>query len=125
MGDVLALLGGYGAELGVSLFQLVALLVFLGAAAYLVWQTGPVYALCGAVLLSPFSGHWSHLGIPGWAGPDRLLLVAGIGAVLLGATGGREREPLRIGVAHVLLFLAAAYAIVSAAFAGTLTQHGP
>jgi putative inorganic carbon (HCO3(-)) transporter len=107
-----------------TLFASFALLVAVAAAGYLIWNVEPVYTLCGAIVLSVFSGHWEEFGLPGFASPDRVLLLAALGAVLVRAPGARDRPPLRIDPIHWLMIATAGYAVVSAAVAGTLSDRG-
>jgi O-antigen ligase len=89
------------------------------------WRIEPAYTLSAAILLTPFAGNWPQLGVPGPLSPDRLLLAAGIVAVLLRAPPIADRPRLQVSSTHWLLGLAAAYALVSAAVAGTLLQRDP
>ena len=95
----------------------------LGAGAYLVWNTHPAWIISIAVALSVFAGHWENMGVPGPLAPERLLLLAGIAGVLLRAPPIRDRPALRIEWVHWLLIAAGLYAVVSALFAGTLTER--
>lgn len=90
------------------------------AAAYVVWQLDPAYTLSIALLLSPISGNWKDMGIPGPLSPDRLLLIIGISQVLVRAPAMRDRPPLRFHLSHGVLALATAWALTSAFAAGTL-----
>jgi O-antigen ligase len=95
-----------------------------GAILYLALNVEPAWPLSIGIALSVFSGHSDRLGFP--IGPDRLLLAAGLlGVALAGfpdADGRVRRSPLRVETAHWLLFAALAWAIASAAWAGTLTD---
>jgi putative inorganic carbon (hco3(-)) transporter len=74
--------------------------------------------------LSIFSGNWDQLGIP--IGLDRLLLLPGILAVFVQElTVPAEQRRLRLTGVHVVLGVLAAYAMVSAALAGTLIEREP
>lgn len=101
-------------------FALAAALVALLSLLYLAWDVDPVWALCGAIATSVFSGNWELLGVP--LGPDRLLFAVGVLALLLRAPGARDRPPIRIELVHWLLALTALYAIGSAAWVGTLGE---
>jgi putative inorganic carbon (HCO3(-)) transporter len=117
----LALLAWFGAgSASHTYLKLVGLAGTLGLAAYLVWNIHPAFTLSLAVLLSPIASHWQQLGIPGALSPDRLLLIAGIGQVLLRAPAMRERRALRLHPSHVILALAALYALSSAFISHTL-----
>ena len=101
-----------------------AVLGLLGLAsfAYLIWHVDPAWTLSGSVALSVFGGYWGQLGPLGYlpVSPDRLMLVAGAGALLLRAPGARQREPLRLEPVHWLLIGAVVFAVVSALVSGTL-----
>jgi putative inorganic carbon (HCO3(-)) transporter len=92
------------------------------AAAYIMWNVEPTYILCAALFLSPISGSWQQLGIPGYAAPDRLLLIAGIAAIVIRAPGAADRPTLRIAPAHRIMLVTVLYAAASALVAGTLTH---
>jgi putative inorganic carbon (hco3(-)) transporter len=93
-----------------------------GTVLWAVWRVHPAVLITGGVMLSPFSGHWPLLGIPGAVAPDRLLLVAGVLCVLLRSRGLGAAPPLtRTGI-NWLLAATVIYAAVSAAAAGTLTD---
>jgi putative inorganic carbon (HCO3(-)) transporter len=98
-------------------------LVLAASVAVLVWRADPAWTLTAALVLSALASNWPRLGIPGGLSPNRLLLIAGIGAVLLQAPGTRGR-PRRLIVTHVHWVLVATilYAVVSAAVAGTLFE---
>jgi O-antigen ligase len=98
-------------------------LILMASVAVLVWRADPAWTLTAALVLSALASNWPRLGIPGVLSPNRLLLIAGIGAVLLRAPGTRGR-PRRLIVTHVHWVLVATilYAVVSAAVAGTLFE---
>jgi len=81
----------------------------------------PAWILTGALLLSVFSGNWSNIGIP--FPLDRVALVCGIGSTLVHAVRNRERIDVRF--VHWLMGILILFAVVSAAWSGTLTQHAP
>jgi putative inorganic carbon (HCO3(-)) transporter len=91
--------------------------------AVVVWRVDPAYTLSAAIFLTPFAGNWPQLGVPGPLSPDRLLLAGGILALLLRAPAVSDRPRLGIVGTHWLLALAAAYALGSAYFAGTLSDR--
>ena len=103
--------------------QLAMVLAFGVAALYLVWTLPPAVTLTAGVVLSPLAGNWRLLGIPGPMSPDRIILVAGVAAVLLRAPGARDLPRPRIRPTHVLLGVLVAYTVVSAAIAGTLSER--
>jgi O-antigen ligase len=108
-----------------TVYTIVAIALTVTAAAYLVWFVQPAYIFCGAIFLSPISANWEHLGIPGFAAPDRLLLCAGIAAILVRAPSVVSRPSLRIEPIHWLMLVTAAYAVVSAIVVDTLVHRGP
>src|SRR3954454_19502692 len=108
-----------------TLFGLLTVLLIIGAGAYVVWQIRPAYIFCAALFLSPVSGSWPKLGIPSYLAPDRLLLLAGIAAVLLRSAGARDGPRLRIAPVHWLMLVTAAFAVVSALVAGTFFEREP
>lgn len=99
-----------------------ALLIAVPAIVYLAWRVEPAWLLSFAIILSPLAGNWPELGIPGAVAPDRLLLVAGIGSVLIRAPALRDRPPLRLSLVHWLMVVAVAYVAISGLVAGTLTE---
>jgi putative inorganic carbon (hco3(-)) transporter len=103
--------------------KLLVAVVVVASAAYMIWKVHPAYTLSFAIFLSPIASHWQELGIPGVLAPDRLLLIGGISQVILRAPAMRDRPPLRIHTAHVVLALAAAYAICSAFISHTLFSN--
>jgi putative inorganic carbon (HCO3(-)) transporter len=76
------------------------------------------WTFSAAIVLSVLSGNAQHVGLP--IPPDRVAVAVGLGVLVL--RSGRER-PLRFGFAHWALVVAAGWAIVSAAWANTLTHH--
>ena len=106
-----------------DVYTVVAILCALGAAAYLVWYVEPVFIFCAAIVLSPISGNWQELGIPGFAAPDRLLLVTAITAVVIRAPGARDRRRLKIEPVHWLMLAAVTYVVISAILAESLFER--
>ena len=115
--SVAALAGGLPAPLA---FGLGAVLLLLCSMTYLAAVVDPAWSLSGAVILSCFSGNWYAFGLPGAVAPDRLLLVAGLGALLLRAPSALHRPDLPLRPVHWLMGVAVLYAVASAALAGTL-----
>ena len=103
-----------------TVYTVVAAVSAFVAAAYAIWYVEPVYIFCAAILLSPISGYWSELGVPGFASLDRLLLVAGITAVAIKAPGARGRPAIRIAPVHWVMLAAISYVVLSALLANTL-----
>jgi O-antigen ligase len=81
----------------------------------------PALILTAAMILSVFSGNWSHLGIP--IPLDRIAVACGIATALIRSI--RDGEGPRIRPVHWLMLLLILYAVSSAAWAQTLTQHQP
>ena len=106
-------------------FGLFAALLIVCACGWLVWNVEPAYIFCGALLVSPMSGNWPRLGVPGLLAPDRLLLFAAIGAVLFKTAASRDRPEIKIGPVHWLMLVTALYAVVSALFSGAFFLNGP
>jgi putative inorganic carbon (HCO3(-)) transporter len=131
MASALAIAAGVGAALLPSLVggradqALLGVLglILMASLAVLVWRADPAWTLTAALVLSALASNWPRLGIPGLLSPNRLLLVAGIGTVLLRAPGTQGR-PRRLIVTHVhwVLLATILYAVASAAVAGTLFE---
>lgn len=102
----------------------IGLLALLGAAGalYLLWNADPVSMLSLGLVLSVFE--WGELAPWMPLGPDRIVLVTAIAALLLRAPRARNRPALRLGPEAALLGIALACAVVSAALAGSLTTSG-
>jgi putative inorganic carbon (hco3(-)) transporter len=117
--------GRYADSYGTPLFILSAALALLGGVAFIVWHANPAYTFSAAIVLAPFSGNWGQLGVPGFAAPDRLLLVGGVGAVVLRSATEAGWPRLRLGAVHLALVAAVAYAAASAIAAGTIADNVP
>jgi putative inorganic carbon (hco3(-)) transporter len=108
-----------------SLLPLVAAAALtLGALGYLAWHVQPAWLLTGGLCLSTFNSNWDVWGLPPRVAPDRLVLLAGIAAVLLRSPAVRDRPPLRLHPVHLLFFAVVAWCVASALGAGKLTS-GP
>jgi putative inorganic carbon (hco3(-)) transporter len=81
----------------------------------------PALILTAAMLLSVFSGNWSNMGLP--IPLDRIAVACGIATALIRSV--QRGESPRIRPVHWLMLLLALYAVASAAWSHTLTQHGP
>jgi putative inorganic carbon (hco3(-)) transporter len=81
----------------------------------------PALILTAAMVLSVFSGNWSNMGIP--IPLDRIAVACGIATALIRSI--RDREVPRIRAIHWLMLLLVLYAVTSAAWSNTLTQHQP
>jgi putative inorganic carbon (hco3(-)) transporter len=119
---VLAYAARYGLTEAASLGFLLAVLLAVFAAGYLVWCAEPRYTFTLAIMAAPFAGHWQELGIPGQLAPERLLLIGGVLTVLLRGPGIRDRPRLRFEPVHWVMALTVLYACGSALFSGTLFQ---
>jgi hypothetical protein len=96
-----------------------ALILCAGAALVVLWAD-PAWTFSLSMVLMVFSGNWQHLDLPANVTPDRFLLALSLLAVLARAPAARDRPELRIRAVHWALAATAAYALVSAQFAGTL-----
>jgi len=108
---------------GASLFPWLVGLLLAVSAACIVWLLDPAYGMSAAVVLSAFAGNWPQLGVPGPLSPDRLLLAAAILAVIFRSPPCADRPRLQITGTHLLLGLAALYALASAIVVGTVSQN--
>jgi O-antigen ligase len=111
---------------GVDTFRPVVLLSAALACLALVWIgcfLDPAVLFSIGLLLAPFSGNWRELGIPGAVAPDRLVLMGAVVAVAVRTPGARDRPRFRPGPVHLVLLLAATWALCSAVVAGTLFQR--
>jgi putative inorganic carbon (HCO3(-)) transporter len=94
-------------------------LVTLGAIAYLAaWSTATTFVAFG-MAATVFSGNSKLIGFP--IAPDRLLLAAGIGALVLGLPNVERPRRIIWRPVHFLLAATAAYATASALAAHTLS----
>jgi putative inorganic carbon (hco3(-)) transporter len=110
-------------------FPRAAVAVAAAAGAYLALRVDLAWTFSAGIAMAVFSGNYQHAGLP--VPPDRALLAFGL--VLLwwrSRPTYRERHPElaassapRSGVTEWLLVAAGAYAVVSAAWAGTLLEH--
>jgi O-antigen ligase len=107
-------------------FLAAALLAAAAAGAYVAARAEPAWLLSAGIAASVLSGNSAYVGLP--IGPDRLLLAAGLFAVVMGDVARRHTRGdglwglPRLTFTHWVLVAAAAWALVSAARAGTLTQ---
>lgn len=81
----------------------------------------PAVILTAGLLLSVFSGNWSYMGVP--IPLDRVAIACGIAATLVRSI--REGKGPRIRPIHWMMLLLLLYAVASAAWSQTLTQHSP
>jgi len=107
-------------------FLAASLLTAAAAGAYVAARAEPAWLLSAGIAASVLSGNSTHVGLP--IGPDRLLLAAGLFAVVMGDVARRHTRAdgvwglPRMTFTHWVLVAAAAWALVSAARAGTVTQ---
>lgn len=73
-----------------------------------------------AIALTVFSGNWRELGFPSLISPDRLLLIVAFVVLLVSDPSLGRRSYVRLTPTHVVLLVAAAFAICSAVAAGTI-----
>ncbi len=108
-------------------FLVVAAVIGLVGLAYLLCgYPDPAWTLTASIYaLSVLGGNWQQLGLPRriCIPPDRLLLGAGIAALLLRAPGARNREDIRVQPIHLLMAATILYAAASAFSAGTLFSN--
>jgi O-antigen ligase len=90
------------------------------AGGYLLWYVHPAWTLSAALASSVMAGNWVHLGLPNNVSPDRILLLAGIGAVVLRAPPVRDRPRLTFRAVHWAMVLTLLWFVGSAWAAGTL-----
>jgi hypothetical protein len=101
-----------------SLFLLGAGLLTLVAIAYLSVWTGPALFVGLGLAGTLVSGYSRHIGLP--IGPDRILVVAALGALALQLPGVNRSRQITWRPVHALALAAVAYAVVNAQAAGTL-----
>lgn len=101
----------------------VLLVIAAVACGYIVWRVDPAWTISVALVLSVFSGQWDAMGLPAFVTPDRFLLAAGIGVLLLRGPGAADRPPLRWRTGYTLLAAATAFAVASALASGTLLER--
>ncbi|HEX8053490.1 MAG TPA: hypothetical protein VF517_10900, partial [Thermoleophilaceae bacterium] len=100
--------------------QTALLVVALVVLLHLALTVDPAWLLSAGIISTMFAGNWASLGLNASVGPHRVLLGAGILAVLLRAPPARDRPPLQLDHAHFALAAALAFAVVSAIWVGTL-----
>lgn len=81
----------------------------------------PALILTGAMILSVFSGNWGSMGIP--IPLDRIAIACGIATALVRSI--QRGEGPKIRPVHWLMLALVLYAVASAAWSQTLTQHAP
>jgi O-antigen ligase len=105
---------------GYLVFSLATSLGLLAALAYIAWKVEPAWLLTGAFLAAAFNGNWGAVGFPAMFAPDRLLMLAGIAAILARSPGARGLPRFRFEPVHALLLAMVAWAVGSAIAAETL-----
>jgi putative inorganic carbon (HCO3(-)) transporter len=100
---------------------LAGLLILGPAITYLGLRVAPGALVCTGLALEIFSGNWNDMHIP--FPLDRLFLLAGVVAMILGGRRYLSERTLVLRPVHVLLLVVAAWATMSAIGAGTLTSH--
>lgn len=106
-------------------FLVLAGLMGLAGSGYLIWHLDPAWTIMGAICLSVFGGSWTQIGLPASLPipPDRLLLVAGVAALLLRAPAAKARPTIKLWPIHWLLAVTLLYAATSALIADTLLTN--
>ena len=116
---VLAASAATSADGGVGAVELLIGIVGLAGLVYLAWTVDPAWPLSAGVVASVFSGNWALLGLPNL---DRLLILLGLATVVLQS----RRDPLaprfEMRTAHWALLAASTWVVLSALWAGTLTD---
>ena len=89
---------------------------------HLMLNVDPAWLLSAGIVSTMFVGRWDlflpHTPVP----PHRVLLAAGLLAVML-RMNGRERPFIQLETVHFVLAAALAYAVISAIFAGTIGRR--
>src|SRR5919204_3450364 len=111
--------------LGSGIGQAVLILAALAVLFHLARTVDPAWLLSAALCSTMFAGHWEDLGLNADLGPNRVLLIAGVLAVLLRAPPARDRPALRLSGAHLALLAALGYVAVSALVAETIGKPAP
>jgi putative inorganic carbon (hco3(-)) transporter len=97
------------------------LIVFAGVlAARKLSELPPAVLMCGAIVLTIFSGGWSMMGL-GSLPVDRLAIIGVLLAVFLCVPGVARTPRLQLRNVHLLMLVTILYVVGSAAVAGTLT----
>ncbi len=83
----------------------------------------PAWLLSAGIAASMFSGHWADLGLRSAAPPDRVLLLAGVAAVVFRIGPSRDRPTIQPRPVHFALAAALAYAAISMVLVGTYSNR--
>jgi O-antigen ligase len=99
-------------------------LLVLGAVVllYLMVTVDPAWLLSAGLVTTMFAGNWEEVGVNTPVPPHRILLLAGLVALML-RTNGRDRPRLQFRAVHFVLAGAVGYAVVSAIFADTIGRR--
>ena len=106
---------------GSSAVMLAMVLVGFASAAYLAWYIDPAWLMIAGVLAATFNSNWGVFGLPAGVAPDRFLLLAALGGLILRAPGARDRPTLELRPLHLLFVTTVLWVIGSAIAAQTLT----
>ena len=106
---------------GAGLAVLAGVLIVGWAVAYLGLRVSPTALVCTGLALEIFSGSWNHLHVP--FPLDRLFLLAGVVYLVLGGRRFISDRSIELRPVHLLLLVVAAWAIMSAISAHTLSSH--
>jgi putative inorganic carbon (HCO3(-)) transporter len=90
---------------------------------HLMMTVDPAWLLTAGVLSTMFAGNWQQLHLGGAFGPHRVLLAAGIAALLFRAPPARDRPEIRLGFVHLAMAAALAYAFASAYIVGSIDDQ--
>jgi putative inorganic carbon (hco3(-)) transporter len=128
VGSALILAGAVYFSVTLGLVQHRAFSLALAAVAgivllILVMKVDPAWILTGGLVTTMFAGHWEELGLSTTASPHRVLLIAGLLAVMLRAPRARDRPNIEFRGVHFVLAAALAYAVISAIVAGTIERQ--
>ena len=99
---------------------LAVLLLLAGASAYAATRIDPAWIASAALATSIFSSNSGRLGLP--FPPDRALLALTLFGLAWRGIRGEAQTELRYRPVHYLMLALVAYILVSATWAGTLTQ---
>jgi putative inorganic carbon (HCO3(-)) transporter len=120
IGVVVLALVGFAVTGAGTLPTIAIVLVGFAGATYLAVFTSPAWLISIGIALTMFSGNSEHLGLP--IGPDRLLIAAGLAAMILRLPGYDPHRTITWRPLHAVLALVAAIGTVSAYAAGTLFE---
>lgn len=99
------------------------LVVALAVLVFLMFTIDPAWILSAGLASTLFAAQWAQLGLESSVGPHRVLLAAGVLAIVLRLPPARDRPPMRLDIVHFGLAAALAYALISGIFVGTLDEE--